>query len=77
MEQKAKDRIRTKFLNDQGIRVLRFWDNDVLKESEAVREAIYRALTEGNSIEIPPHPNPLPEGEGAGGAVASDGGYRQ
>jgi very-short-patch-repair endonuclease len=63
------DARRTVYLQSQGIRVLRFWDNEVLTQTEAVREMIYRELTQ----EVPgrivatsasPHPNPLPEGEG-------------
>jgi very-short-patch-repair endonuclease len=68
----AKDLKRTEYLKSLGIRVLRFWDNDILKFTDAVREKIYRELTKENcsqatSIESAPHPNPLPEGEGAGG----------
>jgi type I restriction enzyme R subunit len=55
-EGKQKDRKRTEFLESQGIRVLRFWNNDVLQNTEAVLEVIYNQLL--------PHPNPLPQGEG-------------
>jgi adenine-specific DNA-methyltransferase len=44
----------------QGYRVLRFWNNEVLTQTDAVRERILQALQEDN-----PHPNPLPQaGEG-------------
>ena len=64
------DNDRAVFLARQGIRVLRFWDHDVLKHTDAVREQVYRELTErasqeGEASVVPPHPNPLPEGEGA------------
>ncbi|MCU7839119.1 MAG: DUF559 domain-containing protein [Candidatus Thiodiazotropha sp. (ex Troendleina suluensis)] len=43
-------------MESKGIRVLRFWNNDVLQNTEAVLEIIYNHLL--------PHPNPLPQGEG-------------
>ncbi|MGJ7525670.1 endonuclease domain-containing protein [Variovorax sp. GB1P17] len=55
------DENRTRFLEAQGYRVLRFWNNEVLTQTDAVRERILQALQEDN-----PHPNPLPQaGEGA------------
>ena len=48
------DSERTRFLNEQGIRVIRFWNNQVLQETDSVLEALWNALT----------PTPLPEGEG-------------
>src|SRR5207245_9930803 len=40
------DERRTEKLESLGIQILRFWDHDVLKETEAVGETIYRALME-------------------------------
>jgi adenine-specific DNA-methyltransferase len=37
--------------------VLRFWNHEILTETEAVLERIRSAVE-------PPHPGPLPEGEG-------------
>jgi len=37
------DEERTRFLNEAGIRVLRFWNHDVLMNTETVLEAIYFA----------------------------------
>ncbi|WP_205953498.1 endonuclease domain-containing protein [Pseudoxanthomonas winnipegensis] len=37
----GRDAARTAFLESQGWRVLRFWDNEVLLEVEAVVEAIW------------------------------------
>jgi very-short-patch-repair endonuclease len=65
----AYDARRTAYLKAQGIRVIRFWDHHVLKDTEVVRQMIYRALTEGNSTDIRPHPSPLPEGEGVRGGA--------
>ena len=47
------DRQRTDFLVRQGYRVLRFWDHDVLVNTEVVLEEIARAVAD-------PHPSPLP-----------------
>ena len=55
---------RTAWLKSQGYRVLRFWNNDVLKSPRSVGEAIMTAAQRGNIQE--PHPQPLPhKGEGS------------
>jgi hypothetical protein len=41
---RAKDAKRTKYLQSSGFRVLRFWNNEVLQEMEAVLDTIYAAL---------------------------------
>ncbi|HET8564402.1 MAG TPA: endonuclease domain-containing protein [Candidatus Binatia bacterium] len=38
------DNQRTVWLEGQGFRVLRFWDNEVLRETGVVKEAIWEAL---------------------------------
>ena len=43
-----------------GYLVLRFWNNDVLQNIDGVVETIVMTLNEPS---IPPHPNPLPNGE--------------
>ncbi|OOG44502.1 DNA methylase [Rhodanobacter sp. C06] len=53
------DHARTRFLEAQGMKVLRYWDNDVLQQTDAVLEAIFGAAE--NRILTP---TPLPEGEG-------------
>jgi very-short-patch-repair endonuclease len=40
----AYDRDRTRRLNELGIRVVRSWDPVVLKDGDAVAEAVYREL---------------------------------
>lgn len=77
LEQKEKDNRRTHDLNKEGFRVLRFWDHDVLKDTEAILESL-RLVLSG------PHPHPLPGRERGGkspvpacrqaGARASAGG---
>jgi len=49
---------RTSFLERKGLRVIRFWNNEVLQEIEAVLQAVWNALQE------PSPPAPLPGGEG-------------
>lgn len=49
---------RTAFLASRGYRVIRFWDNEALQETEAVLERIVQAMTN-------PHPDPLPRRERA------------
>ena len=44
MDQVDYDRRRSAFLEEQGYRVLRFWNNQVLEEVEGVLEEIRRAL---------------------------------
>jgi len=53
------DARRTARLECMGYRVMRFWNHEVLGELQGVLEQIRTALIES------PHPNPLPEGEGA------------
>ena len=43
-DQAAYDSERTKELEGAGIRVLRFWNNDVLRNTESVLEALHEAL---------------------------------
>ena len=57
-ESVAADDHRTRRLEALGYRVLRFWNNDVLMNTEAVLEVILEAVARAA-----PHPNPLPGGE--------------
>ncbi|MDZ4142028.1 MAG: N-6 DNA methylase [Methylotenera sp.] len=41
----ANDHKRTEYLKSQGITVLRFWNNDVLQNTESVLQQIYSTLT--------------------------------
>ena len=45
--QVAYDTTRTAWLESEGFRVLRFWDNQVLTETEAVVGAISKAIEPG------------------------------
>lgn len=53
----------SRLLSRHGYRVLRFWDNDVLDDIEAVLQQIADAAEH-------PHPNPLPQ-QGEGETVSS------
>jgi very-short-patch-repair endonuclease len=44
IEQIEYDRERTRKLESNGFRVLRFWDHDMLKNKEEVLQAIYQEL---------------------------------
>ncbi|MGV8933767.1 MAG: methionine--tRNA ligase [Gallionellaceae bacterium] len=68
-EAHTQDEKRSAFLKSQGIDVLRFWNNQVLAETEAVLENIWLELDVRNAIvdsKIAPSPSvPLPMGEGS------------
>ena len=61
-EQHTYDERRTRALEAQGIRILRFWNNDVLAQTEAALEGIYQATLAAQSPS-PLAPPPL-AGEG-------------
>jgi very-short-patch-repair endonuclease len=52
-EQIEYDQRRTDFLKSEGFEVIRFWDNQVLKEMDSVMEAILKALIEAPSPRSP------------------------
>jgi very-short-patch-repair endonuclease len=41
---KSRDEVRTRWLEQAGYRVIRFWNNDLTKSLDGVLEAIYAAL---------------------------------
>jgi very-short-patch-repair endonuclease len=54
-----KDAERTRALEEMGYFVLRFWNNDVMRNTDGVVEEILRTIPRSD----PPHPTPLPSGE--------------
>ena len=52
--QQDYDNYRSDWLKSQGFKVIRFWNNDVLKDIESIKEVIVRNL-------ITPHPNLPPQ----------------
>ena len=59
-DQAAYDAIRTNALELLGYRVLRFWNDDILTQTDLVLGQILEKLNR------PPHPGPLPQGERGG-----------
>jgi very-short-patch-repair endonuclease len=51
----GRDRMRDRRLQEAGFRVLRFWNNEVLQEMDAVVEVIWNAL-QGESPAATPSP---------------------
>lgn len=62
-ERRDSDEARTAWLNSQGFRVLRFWNNEILHDIDAVRQAIWSALQQGRADPTNPVP---PPGQGGG-----------
>ena len=60
-EQAEKDRERDHYLNNRGIRVLRFNSREVLTDTDSVVEVIYQAMQQRLDKEIPLDP-PLQRG---------------
>ncbi len=64
----VNDQTRDAWLQEQGFTVLRFWNDDVLKNTDAVLEMIWRAVADA----CPLSPTPLPQGErGSSGSSTS------
>jgi very-short-patch-repair endonuclease len=61
-ENKELDLQRSAYLNKMGYRVIRFWNNEVLQETEAVLEAIFAILADNKQNSPSPRPSP-PFGE--------------
>jgi very-short-patch-repair endonuclease len=62
-----EDENRTHYIAEQGFRVLRFWNNDVLSNTAAVCEQILKEIKKPHPLPLLPHrvfDHPLPKGEG-------------
>jgi len=57
---REQDDVRTAFLKGAGYRVLRFWNNDVLSNTDGVLQSVLEALSPS------PLPSPRSRGEGVG-----------
>jgi very-short-patch-repair endonuclease len=64
-DRSAADERRTKVLEANGYRVLRYWNNEVLLNIEGVLENILSAIT------MTPTPNPSPQGGGEHTEIAA------
>jgi very-short-patch-repair endonuclease len=62
--QERRDARRTAWLESQGFRVLRFWNNEVLANTEGVLETIRNFVLEEQHLARTkaPHPDPPPQG---------------
>lgn len=65
-ERRAYDDQRTAWLRSQNYRVLRFWNNDVLKTPRAVAEAILAELQNREVSSSRQDPTPIPSPQGGG-----------
>ena len=63
-EQEGYDQRRDATLTKLGIRILRFWNHDLLQQAEAVLQVIFDALGQAPAA---PHPQPLSPQAGRGG----------
>ena len=43
------DRIRTAYMEARGLKILRFWDNEALQQTDAILETILHAVSERTS----------------------------
>ena len=62
-EARKRDQERTKWLEKKGIRLIRFWNNDVMGNVDGVLEDIPTVLERNRSE--PPHPTLSPMGRGS------------
>src|ERR1700749_1715708 len=58
-----RDEVRTRWLNSEGYRVMRFWNNDVMSNAQSVMEAIHDASAV-TPPRLPAAGDPPPPGEG-------------
>ncbi|MDF1593778.1 MAG: DUF559 domain-containing protein [Desulfobacterales bacterium] len=61
-DESQRDKIRDRFLAGLGLTVMRFNSNEVLNETDAVTDAIYRMVADFLNSEIPLNP-PFPKGD--------------
>jgi len=64
----AYDRERTEFLKRQGLTVLRFWNNDVMKDMASILEYLRLHIEKRPSAQ----PSPRERGEGESGAILEE-----
>jgi very-short-patch-repair endonuclease len=66
--QAEADSVRTKYFEEGGYRVMRFWNNDILQNLEGVLQTIASELAEKT-----PSPQPSPQGEREQAAILRQG----
>ncbi|MEN6621689.1 MAG: endonuclease domain-containing protein, partial [Smithella sp.] len=55
-DQAQHDADRSAYLNEQGIRVIRFWNHEVLSQTDAVLQKILEQIQSSTSSQTPPFP---------------------
>ena len=63
-ETRSRDDRRSRFLREQGVRVVRFWNHDVLLQTESVLESLWDEVHGDVGYSDPSPQTPLPAGEG-------------
>ena len=63
-EARSRDDRRSQFLREQGVRVVRFWNHDVLLQTESVLESLWDEVHGDVGYSDPSPQTPLPVGEG-------------
>lgn len=58
-----RDEVRTRWLQSEGYRVVRFWNNDVMSRTDAVLETIHNMIAV-TPPRLPAAGDPPPQGEG-------------
>lgn len=72
-ERQGYDTQRTRWLESQDYRVLRFWNNEVLKSPRSVGEAILAAASERMPARKSPTPDLSPQGGGERAGASGKG----
>ena len=75
-ETRSRDDRRSRFLSEQGVRVVRFWNHDVLLQTDSVLESLWDEVHGDVGFSVPSPQTPLPAGEGLlskGEGVAPEG----
>ena len=65
VDQEEADARRSRYLEQRGYRVLRFWDDEVLTQGQSVLAVIWESLAMGHKQATPSSPSP-PQGGGEG-----------
>ena len=63
-ETRSRDDRRSRFLREQGVRVVRFWNHDVLLQTDSVLESLWDEVHGDMGFSVPSPQTPLPAGEG-------------
>jgi very-short-patch-repair endonuclease len=57
------DEGRTAWLKAQGLKIVCFWNNEVIENMDGIWQRIEEAISRRASVARTPHPIPLPQGE--------------